>query len=100
MHLLVHLSPRAFVDVSESICICICAVDIKSLATGGVSKDIIDAGRLESSSPLADSLMAAVANGKDIALLLKHLPVKVSSVVGSLHQSTLSWNVQHLAVSL
>lgn len=54
------------------------AVDIKCLGRGSVSEATFDAGKLESSSPLDNSLISASASGKDIALLFKHLPIKVS----------------------
>lgn len=54
-------------------------MDIKSLSEGCLAKTVFEAVQLESGSPLDSSLIAAATNCRDIsALVLKHLPFKVS----------------------
>ena len=57
------------------------AVAIASLRPGGLSEEFFQPEGLECNSVLDDSLIAATTSANNIALILKHLPIKVSAVM-------------------
>jgi hypothetical protein len=83
-----HYAACCSVGVTEKNVNILSAEDMKCLSVGGVSEAMFDASELESGSPLSNSLIAASTNGKDIALLLKHLPLQVSGAGGHLLPSS------------